>query len=87
MSDLGTGQLDGGPGNDQVNKWSCGGGSVLHGGTGDDIIRSYWDDANGFGCRASGPADYLYGDDGRDSAQVDGADIVRTVERVTRHLY
>jgi Ca2+-binding RTX toxin-like protein len=87
LSDLGKGNLDGGPGNDTVNKWSCGGGSVLHGGTGDDTLRAYWWDAGGYGCSRSEPADNVYGDDGRDTAEVSGSDVVRTVESVTRYIY
>ena len=77
------GTLEGGPGSDTITKYNCIGSSTLRGGSGDDYVEAYWNNAEGDNCWDSSLPDYVYGEEGRDIAEVNRHDVVRTVEEVT----
>ena len=85
LVDFGKGTLEGGPGNDDISRYDCGGGSILRGGGGDDTLEAFWDDFLGLACSASDSADLIYGGNGRDTARVSKLDKVKTTETVTRY--
>lgn len=85
LYDAGKETMEGGPGNDRLLQWWCEGGSTLRGGSGDDDLEAFENGPNAYNCPNSEPADYLYGDTGRDIADASKSDVVRTVEVLTRH--
>lgn len=82
ISDSGPDTFSGGVGDDRIIDNWCFDPSRLYGGPGSDYFSSYISNPYGGGCSES-DADHVFGDAGRDSADVDRYDVTTAVEKIS----